>query len=122
MVLQPEALSRAPLPNGYRVINGDLLSPSQRNHLRLCIGHQGSWFGRLWLKLDILWSAYVQPRAEPNQLLCMLMVAGPSYVRMWKRHHRKWREAIRAYWCSGPGAWRGEPELAEFLIRKLEGI
>lgn len=119
---QPPLLDTADIPKGWRAANGDLLSPSQRNHLRLCKGGRGSKFGFFWLKIDILWSAYVQPMAEPNQLICMLMVAGPKYVKMWKHHNKKWKNAIRGYWSEGSGAWRNEPELAIWIIEKLEAV
>lgn len=99
--------------------NGDPLSPSQRNHIRMCAGLNPSWIGLQWLKLDILYSAYVDPMAEPNQLICMLMIAGPEYVRMWTSKNNRWRDAINAYWRD---SFRKEPELAEFLIKKLEAI
>lgn len=98
--------------------NGDLLSPSQSNHIRRCCCLKPTAYGNFWLKLDILWNAYVDPMAEPNQLICMLMIAGPEYVRLWMRKNKKWEAAIREYWSG----WRGENALAEFMISKLNTI
>ena len=98
--------------------SGDILTPSQRDHFKICAGYPPTNLGRFWLNLDILWSAFVDPMAEPNQLICMLMIAGPKYVRRWTFLNRKWRESLRIYW----GGWRNEKELAEIIIKKLEGI
>ena len=100
-----------------RYITGkDFLSPSVKGHITRCQSGEGTWFQNIWLKLDILYNAYFDPMSEPNQLICMLEVAGPEYVKMWTKHNKKWREAIREYWSG----WRGESELAEFLIKELE--
>lgn len=98
--------------------NDDFLSPSVRNHIALCAcdGRAGSLqvsrLGYFWLKLDILWNAYISPLDEPNQLICMIVRAGPEYVRMWLKHNKSWREAITTYWTG----WRGENELAVRII------
>lgn len=99
--------------------NGDILSPSQIAHIKTCAGVKTSFFERAWIYLDILFSAYVQPMAEPNQLICMLVVA--EKVPLWKKLNKNWRDAILEYWCEGAGHWRNEKELAENIIRKLEG-
>ncbi|MGZ3742745.1 MAG: hypothetical protein ACXVB1_00115 [Pseudobdellovibrionaceae bacterium] len=96
--------------------NGDLLSPSHLNHIRRCCGLKPTMYGNLWLKLDILYNAYIDPMAEPNQLICMLVIAGADYVRLWMKKNKKWEDAIRNYWSG----WREEPELAEFMILKLK--
>jgi len=95
----------------------DIFSPSVRGHFRRCQGRSASALQNLWLRLDIMYSAYIKPMDEPNQLICILMVAGPEYVRLWRKHNKKWKEAIRLYWCG----WRGESELAELMISKIEG-
>ena len=111
------AYQNIPISLNFRFFtpNGDFLSPSQRDHFRRCQGRKSTWLGRLWLRLDILFSAYVMPLAEPNQLIAMLIIAGPEYVQMWTRHNEQWQESIRKYWSG----WRGESELAERLIRYL---
>lgn len=94
----------------------DFLSPSVRGHIRRCQGRKANWFQDLWLWLDIYWSAYVKPDAELNQLLCMLMIAGPKWVKRFTSRHKSWRENLRKYWSG----WRGEPELAEWIIKKAK--
>lgn len=100
----------------YRPTNGDWLSPSQKNHIKLCCGEDGSWFGYLWLWCDILWSAYIDPLAEPNQLISMLVVAGPKWIQRWKKLNKNWDMAIWHYWST----WRDEPDFAKFMIDKLQ--
>lgn len=106
--------------------NGDFMSPSHRNHIALCAcderegAMEPNRFGYLWLRLDILWNAYVQPLSEPNQLIAMMIMAGPQYVRLWKKHNKKWDLAIRQYWSEGAGAWREERDLAAWMIDFIE--
>lgn len=96
----------------------DFLSPSVMGHIRRCQNKKANWFQNLWLKLDIYYNAYVDPLSEPNQLLCMLMVAGPEYVKLWTKLNTKWQQAITYYWSG----WRGESGLAVHMINKIEGI
>lgn len=98
-------------PNG-----ADLLLPSNMDHLRRCAGHEPTFLGTLWLKADIIANGLFTPLGEQNQLICMCVVAGPEYVKMYKKCNKQWRDAIRLYWCG----WRQEPELAEIMIKKLE--
>jgi hypothetical protein len=98
--------------------NKDWMSPSHKDHVSRCSGGKDSWVGLAWLYLDIMWHSHLDILAEPNQLIAMLMVAGPSYVRLWKRSQKNWRQAITVYWAG----WRGEADFAQFLINKLESI
>lgn len=94
----------------------DILTPSHMNHLRVCSGIEPTITGKLWLMVDIISNGLFMPMDEPNQLISMCIVAGPKYVRMWKRFNKKWRESIRTYW----GGWRGEPEFGEHVVDFLE--
>jgi len=108
--------SHMPIQVDRRFVDGkDWFSPSQMGHVRRCQGLKAYWYQNLWLWLDVLWACYVKPMAEPNQLLCMLMVADPKYLRFYVKHNKKWKEAILAYWCG----WRNEKELAELMITKI---
>lgn len=98
-------------PNG-----ADLLTPDVMNHLRNCSGQESKLLGRINLRISILFNSTFTPMREPNQLICLCVMAGPEYVRMFKKHNTKWREAIREYWCG----WRGEPGLARHMIAVLE--
>lgn len=100
-------------PNG-----ADLLTPSHMNHLRMCANLKPGLLGKAMLMLDILYSGLFKKMSEPNQLICMLIVAGPIYVRMWKKINSKWKDAIKEYWSG----WRQEPELADHMIGMLEKI
>lgn len=102
--------SRKPWTNGP-----DILSPSHMNHLRLCARQRGTTLGYIWLNLDIAFYSLFTPKEEPNQILCMAMVAGPKYVKRMRRWNRHLDTALRTYW----GGWRNEPELAEEIITHL---
>lgn len=80
-------------------------------------------FQNLWLWLDVLWSCFIAPMDEPNQLLAMMMIhPNPVYLQFWVAHNSKWEAAIREYWCSKtPGIYdRGEPEFAEWMIETIK--
>ncbi len=96
---------------------GDLISPSVRDHFYRCAGiNRNTSLGNLWLKLDIIWHSKFYPLNEPNQLLCVLAHADVKYLRMWVYKNPKWKESIIEYW----NGWRGEPELSELMISKIE--
>lgn len=97
-------------------INGkDILSPSVRGHIRRCQGLTASWLQDKWLWLDIWFHATCTPRGESNQLLCMMMIADPKFLKHWCEANSFWEFSIRDYW----GSWRQEPELAELMIRTI---
>lgn len=110
--------------------NADILTPSQIRHIMVTMYDKKPWwnfFANIWLLFDVLWSAYVKPKAEPNQIICMLMSQyiygdGVFYLRLWTKLNKQWKSAIRIYWCLPPGDWRGERELAEEMIDAIEGI
>jgi hypothetical protein len=103
------------LVNTKSITGKDFLSPSVRGHILRCQGKEANWFQNLWLRADILFHAKATPISEPNQLICMMMVAGPEYVRLWKRFNPKWEKSVRDYWCG----WRCEPELHTKIISTL---
>lgn len=99
-------------PNGP-----DWLSPSNRMVLAKCAKKPGLFIlGRLWLTADIVFNALFTPRREPNQLISQLVVAGPRWIKFYKKVTPEWRYAITDYWCG----WRDEPALASSLIDLLE--
>lgn len=94
----------------------DFISPSVRGHFKRCAGLTDTWLERMWLYLDVVYSAKIDPLAEPNQLICMLMIADPKYLRLWCKLNKSWQESITAYW----NGWRGEPELVELMIETIQ--
>jgi hypothetical protein len=96
----------------------DIFSPSHMGHIARCKGDKATFAQNSWLWMDIYWSCFVKPMGEPNQLLCMMMMADPKYLNFWCKNNKKWKESIREYWSG----WRGEPELAEHMILKIEII
>lgn len=95
----------------------DFISPSVRGHFKRCAGRPDTWLERTWLYLDVIYSAFVAPLDEPNQLICMLMIADVKYLKLWCRLNKSWEWSILLYWCEGDGVWRQEPELAELMIK-----
>lgn len=93
----------------------DILTFSDMNHLRLCAGLSGTILGYSNLIIDILVSSTFTRKSEPNQLMCKCQTAGKLFVKMWRLLNWSIDQAIRDYWCG----WRGEPELADFLIMRF---
>lgn len=99
----------------------DIFTPANRGHIRRCQGLKASWFQDAWLWFDVWRSQFKSADSESNQLLCQLMVADKKFLKYYLSKNKKWRDQIRNYWGYGAGAWRGEPELALHMIKKLEG-
>jgi flagellar biosynthesis regulator FlaF len=102
-----------------KYINGrDLFTPAHMGHIARCQGKRASVIQDLWLWTDVMWSCFVKPMSEPNQLLAMMMMASPIYLNFWVEHNKKWQESIREYWSG----WRGESDLAEHIISQIKKI
>ena len=111
--------------NGYLVkpeyITGrDILPPSVRGMVRIAQGKKPLFYQSAWLKLEILWHSYIQPLDEPNQIIALCSVYGDEYLKFWTKHNKLWKWSIYRYWSQLDGAWRGEPELAEHIIKYVE--
>jgi len=106
------------LVNKDFVTGKDIFSPSVQGHFLRCQGKQASWYHNMWLRADILFHAKCKPLSESNQLICMMMVAGPEYVRLWKRMNKDWNKSISYYWCG----WRDESDLSNNIIATISLI
>lgn len=106
------------LVNRKYVDGKDWFSPSHNGHVRTCRGLKPRWYQKLWLWFDVLWSCYISPKDEANQLLCMLMVTDKKYLRFWLEHNPYWVSAIYTYW----NGWRGESILAGRIVKKLKEV
>lgn len=102
------------LLRNYRFrINKDVLLP----HHRLQTG--------FWLKADIWWNCKVKPWHEQNQIQALCIAAGPEWVKRYVDSHPDFRHATRLYWggpAYAPECWRGQAEIGELIIAKLEAI
>lgn len=96
----------------------DILDPSHIGYMKICAGLEANWFERLWMLARIKISSKFFPLKEPNNIIVMSIVYG--YADILKKSNPHIFQAIKNYWCENEGAWRGEPELAEMLIKKLE--
>ena len=99
----------------------DIIMPSVRGHFKRCAGLKANWFQDLWLWLDVLYSCFIDPLAEPNQLATMLYVhPNKKYLLFWKKHNKYWKKAFRNYWYENDGSWRAEKDLCEHIISKID--
>lgn len=96
----------------------DLFLPHHVNHMRICANENSLIIGKIFLAADVIFNAIFSPRRESNQILCMLMTAGPRWVKFYKLVTPQWKLAIEDYWCG----WRNEPELAQMLIDKVKSM
>ena len=101
-------------------INGkDILSPSDKGHIKRCQGLKASWFEDAWFWAELAFSAKVKPLDELNQLLCKMMIADPKFIKWYCRNNPQWEQSLKNYWCENDGAWRNEPELCAQMIYKI---
>lgn len=105
-------------PN-YNPPNGDIISPSVRDHFRICAGLRPTFLGQLWLMFDILWMCAIDKdiETENNQLLCMLMVhPDKRYLKLYLKYDKNWKFRIVNYWSR----WREEYELTGLIFKELK--
>ena len=104
-----------------KFINGkDILPPSVRGLAEIAKTGKPYWFQKLWLKAEIYWHSYIQPLDEPFQIIALCMTYGDEYLKLWTEKNTLWAWSIRRYLSQLDGAWRNEPELAEFVIDKIK--
>lgn len=96
----------------------DWLAPDIRLHLRLCADIPSKWYliGWAFLWLSLIYNTKIKPNAEQNQFICQVIIAGPKWVKRYKRMHKSWRENLQSYW----NGWRDQKEISEAMINKLE--
>lgn len=96
----------------------DWLAPDVRLHLRLCAGQDSRYYfiGYLFLFVSLVYNTLIKPDAESNQFICQLVIAGPKWVKRYKRMHPNWRKPIVEYWSG----WRDNGEIAGEIIKLLE--
>ena len=110
----------ASLVNTDYITGRDLLPPSVRGMVRIAQGKKPYFYQSIWLKLEIYWHSYLQPLEESNQLIALCSVYGDEYLKLWTKHNKLWKFSVLRYWSELDGAWRGEPELAEHIIKYVE--
>ena len=107
--------------DGTRVNKGffgrDPLSPSHIGHLILSAKIYWAYiflpFCYLWILLDIFYHAKVNPRAEPNQLIAMLMTY--DLMWLWVLLHPNWKRSLELYWCN----WRDQKEIYDYIVKGI---
>jgi hypothetical protein len=128
----------------------DIMPPSVRGLVRIAHGKKPRFYQSLWLKGEIYWHSYLQPLDEPNQIIALCSVYGDKYLKLWTKHNKLWKWSITFYFggysrdefiemlkadkkigffrkwflvryvLDNGGNWRGEKELAEFIIEKIK--
>lgn len=104
------------LVDKWRVTGKDLFSPANYGHLRRCQNKKSYWFQDQWLKAEIIYHAKVTPLEEPNQLICMMMIAGDEYLKLWTSLNHQWQNSINKYFRD---SFRNEPEFAAHMIKVI---
>jgi len=107
-------------------VNGiDIMPPSVRGLVRIAHNKKPRFYQSWWLKGEIYWHSYLQPLDEPFQLTALCMTydnfnGNNKLLKLWTTLNNKWHWSIRRYLSELDGAWRGEKELAEFIIEKIK--
>lgn len=96
----------------------DFLDPSHIGYMKICAGLKANWFEKAWMLARIKIASKLSPLKEPNNIIVMSIVYG--YADILRKSNSQINQAVKNYWCENEGTWRGEPELAEMLIKKLE--
>jgi len=91
----------------------DIASPVHREYINNLLDGRKNTF---WLRIAILFHAYITPISEPHQLICMIATTDVSLFKMWTEHNKKWRDSLRYYW----GGWRGMKSFGEHIIKEIE--
>jgi len=111
------------LVNKDYVTGKDIFMPSHMGHLNRCAKKPVNLLQKAWLWIDVLYSTFVKPVNEPNQILAMMYIAylqgEKSYLKFWLKHNTKWKQSIKDYWEL---SFRDEKELSALIIAKLEQI
>lgn len=95
----------------------DWLAPDLRLHLRLCAGVDSRYYFVGWATLaaSLVYNTKIKPEGEQLQFICQVVIAGPEWVKRYKRMHSNYKKAVTDYFCG----WRDQPEIAEALINLL---
>jgi len=100
-------------------INGkDIIYPSLKGVETIAKRGKPYFWQYYWAKLEVYIHAKFQPLKEPFQTIAACEVYG--LYEFWTKHNKLWKWSIYRYWSQLDGAWRGEPELAEHIIRYVE--
>jgi len=91
----------------------DILDPSHFGYLRILNSKKPLFFQKAWMLLKILVNSKFTPLKEPNNIIIMSYYYG--YLDLLKRLNPQLKQAINGYW----NGWRGEPEIAQALCKKV---
>ena len=100
-------------------INKDIMfMPDVSWFQRVARGERGhSHSGSVMMNLSILYAAKFDSSHELNQLFCMALVLGDSFVRKLCKAHPHWQGNLIFYW----GGWRDQPEIGLAFINRIKG-
>lgn len=95
-------------PNGP-----DILDPSHHGYIRILTDRKPLLIQKLWMLARIYINGKFTALKEPNNIIIMSYYYG--YLEILKKRNPKLKEAINLYW----NGWRGEPEIARDMIKKI---
>lgn len=98
----------------------DIIPPSVHGMVRIIHGKKPFFWQRWNFEAEFQTNITIQKLEEPFQLIAMCIVYGDGFLQRWTRENNLWRWAIRRYFSELDGKWRNEPELAEFIIKRIE--
>lgn len=99
----------------------DFLWIHQIGHLILCgrcyLLYPISWIGYFFLYLSIYFNSE-KLDAEQNQIISMVVVAGPWWIRRYKKHNPSWALQCEYYWK----VRRNQAEYSDMILKVLGAI
>lgn len=98
-------------------INKDILMPEVRLYLKKVVADDASLLlravGTFNFFLSLLWSCFVMPNKESNQIICMCSVYGDWWLQKLRDWHPDLKKSIEDYWAGYP--FRDQKEIGESL-------
>jgi len=100
----------------------DILSPSHISHLikiaKIYWLYPFFIIGWPWLILDIMWSCFIKPKDESNQIIAMCNVAGIWALQLYVFLHYDYTVPLKIYWSKYP--FRDQNEIEDILINYIK--
>lgn len=109
-------------------VNKDFLAPDIKWIYAKAANHWSQYLwclvGIPWAFLGVVWASTVDTEHELNQLICECAAAGTWLLKLLCKWHPDWQRNVEAYWGARPedhGYWRGQPEIAEAIVKFVKG-
>lgn len=96
----------------------DFIPPSLKGVETIAKRGKPYFWQKWWAMCEVWIHAKLQPLEEPFQTIAACEAYG--LYEFWTSRNKLWRWSILRYLAQLDGAWRGEPELAEWVINYIE--